>query len=125
MSMKFELTGDEELIAKLRAFESRMRRPKRNLLERLIREQRGQTEEFSPVDTGLMRSSWEIDIDSRSLNEASMFSRVDYALELEFSSRKPRGVGRIPFVRPAIVMVLRKIGKFVAMFAKDVEDAFK
>jgi len=58
---------------------------------------------FSPVEYGRLRASWTRKMD---IAQIPMWSKVGttvrYAEPLEYSGKNPRGVGRIPFFRPAI-----------------------
>lgn len=69
---------------------------------------------YSPVDTGRLRASWTIAVDSRPIPLwAKAGTNVDYAAELEGSNKKPRGVGRIPFFGPAVRDTRAQVDKFV------------
>ncbi|MHC4512004.1 MAG: HK97 gp10 family phage protein [Planctomycetota bacterium] len=58
----------------------------------------------SPVDTGRMRSSWRFQVRATFGNVQGIIGTTvkDYPQALEESDKQPRGVGRIPFLRPAV-----------------------
>ena len=55
----------------------------------------------SPVDTGRLRASFAHRVEAK-LGRVRIGSNVRYASPLEFSRKRPRGIGRIPFLRPAL-----------------------
>jgi phage gpG-like protein len=57
----------------------------------------------SPVDTGRLRSSIRFEVKPTFGNVQGVIgSNVVYAPFVEFGGGKPRGVGRIPYLRPAV-----------------------
>jgi hypothetical protein len=57
----------------------------------------------SPVDTGRLRSSIRFEVKPTFGNvQGTIGSNVVYAPSVELGGGKPRGVGRIPFLRPAV-----------------------
>lgn len=58
----------------------------------------------SPVDTNRMRSSWRFEVqDAFGEVQGIIGTNVaNYPQALENSNKKPRSVGRIPFLRPAV-----------------------
>jgi len=57
----------------------------------------------SPVDTGRLRSSMRFEVKPTFGNVQGVIgSNVVYAPFVEFGGGKPRGVGRIPFLQPAV-----------------------
>ena len=123
-----KVEGHDNLIRKLRGFRSRTAGPTRRMFERIVRGVRGQVIEFSPVDTGLLRSSWGVEIAESGgfPTWGAVANPVSYAEPLERNTRnaRPRGVGRIPFLGPAIRRFNRShMSKVLRIWAKEIEDA--
>ena len=64
----------------------------------------------SPVDTGRLRTSFAHRVEA-ALGRVRIGSNVRYASPLEFSRKRPRGIGRIPFLRPALSESLGDINR--------------
>ena len=59
--------------------------------------------EYSPVDTGRLKSSFTYQLDKGTIPMfVEVGTNVEYASFVEFGKGRPRGVGRIPFFRPAV-----------------------
>ena len=74
-----------------------------------------ETKRLTPVDTGRLRNSYmkNIEIDGKRIN-GILETDVEYAKYLEFSTKKPRGQGEIPFMRPALYNNQDKITAIVS-----------
>lgn len=69
----------------------------------------------TPVDTGRLRGSWVAVVDqSKIATFAQLGTNVPYGEYLEHSDKKPRGVGRIPFLQPAVAKLQGTIGKLLS-----------
>ena len=80
-----------------------MGKPLRHLLAQAALAIERRAKMFSPVNIGNLRRSWVTNIDIATIPTwAKVGTVVEYAEPLEYSDKSPRGVGRIPFFRPAI-----------------------
>lgn len=104
MSLTFEikLEGAEKLQRKLDSA-NLLAKPMKHLLAQAAIAIQRRAMMYSPVDTGRLRSSWATKYDIATIPMWSKVGTVvQYAEPLEYSDKSPRGVGRIPFFRPAI-----------------------
>lgn len=69
---------------------------------------------YSPVRYGRLKGSWAHKIEGGIFPTwAKVGTTVVYAAPLEYSGYRPRGVGRIPFFRPAISDLKEKLSALI------------
>ena len=56
---------------------------------------------------------------------AVVTNRINYAMPLENSGYSPRGVGRIPFLRPAVEYFLKNKDKYFKALGDNIEKEYK
>mgnify|MGYP003136854735 CR=1 FL=1 len=113
---RVSLEGGEELSRKWRQASDRLAKPVATYWQKATRQIRTQAIEYTPVERGLLQSSYMIHIGSEKVpDEASIYNPVRYAGPLEHKEgARPRRTGRIPFFRPAIAKsagAIRRWGK--------------
>jgi phage gpG-like protein len=123
--LRVSVTGDKKLEKKFKD-EKRMKNPMALFLEIMGRDIVNTAQQYSPVDEGILRNSFKAEVRTNSNPMVAVVSsNVIYAAPLEFSGYKPRKSGVIPFFRPAIDYVLRKLDKRAKELGKNVEKEYK
>lgn len=123
VTVKFDLT---ELRRAQRKFPDVVGAALKRWLQRSTRLVKGTTQDFTPVDTGLLRSKWDARFQSaRNPKWGSVYNPIHYAVPLEESDKSPRGVGRIPFLAPAIDASIGRIRNFVKTMKNEIERGMK
>ncbi len=103
LEIEVELQGVNRLQRKLRP-DKLIGPAQRMMLEKISLNIERMARIYSPVEFGTLRASWAHRLDiSRVPTWAKVGTNVRYATHLEYSGKSPRGTGRIPFFRPAIV----------------------
>mgnify|MGYP003663213810 CR=1 FL=1 len=125
MQLQIEIKGDEALSKKLKD-EKKIKNPLAKFLELAQKIVTNQAKEFSPVDTGFLRASWSghINTEAKPMT-AVVTNRIKYAMPLENSGFSPRGVGRIPFLRPAVEYFLKTKDKYFKELGKSIEQEYQ
>ena len=124
MAMAIVVKGMQALSKKLNDT-SRIKKPQMDFLSRVAIDIRRKSAENSPVDMGNLKNSWAFKIDAMK-REATVGTPLGYARPLEFSTTKqPRGVGIIPFFRPAIDVVSRDMGRYVNVMKQEIEKGYQ
>jgi hypothetical protein len=125
MQLQIEIKGDEALSKKLKD-EKKIKNPLGKFLELAQKIVTNQAKEFSPVDTGFLRASWSghINTEAKPMT-AVVTNRIKYAMPLENSGFSPRGVGRIPFLRPAVEYFLKTKDKYFRELGKSIEQEYQ
>jgi hypothetical protein len=125
VGMKVHITGDKQLEKKFKD-EKRIKKPMAKFLEIISREIKDQAAVNSPVETGTLQGSWAAKVLTHSNPMSAVISNdTIYALPLEFSGKRPRGSGIIPFFRPAINAVLNRLGNRGKQLGVDIEKEYK
>ena len=135
-TIEVRLIGFEQMMANVKP--EVLVGPVRRFLDRATFAMEGHIKEATPVDTGRLRASigggtyrggsyppgHGISIDARPVPEwASVGTNVEYAEELEFSvSKRPRGVGRIPYFRPGITAARPDITKSFEKMGQEIKE---
>lgn len=127
--IEYEIQGIEPLLAKVATWTARTREALRQFLERAGLQIEAEAKERSPVDTGRLRASFNrggpdnIFVLDMARLAVQVGTNVNYAEELEYSDRRPRGVGTIPFFRPAVEAAMGRIeGEFLDELARALEQ---
>ena len=124
MAMAIVVKGMQGISAKLNDT-NRIKKPQVDFLSRVSIDIRRRASENSPVATGNLRNSWAYKIDT-GRREATIGTPLFYARPLEMSTtKKPRGVGIIPFFKPAIDEATRGMDKFIKVMKDDIEKEYK
>lgn len=125
MQLQVQIKGDEALSKKLKD-NKKIKNPLAKFLELSQKIVTNQAKEYSPVETGFLRASWSghINAEARPMT-AIVNNSVKYAMPLENSGYSPRGVGRIPFLRPAIEYYLKTKDKYFKELGKSIEQEYQ
>lgn len=129
MAAEIEITieGMEKLLAKTRGTEKWLGPPLRRMLERMAFTIEGRAARFSPYEFGRLQASWRHTLDAQPIPlSATIGSSVLYAKFLEFSDppKKPRRMGRIPFLRPAFEESQGDIQGFAETATQEIKAAW-
>lgn len=125
MQLHIDIKGDKALTKKLEN-EKKIKNPLAKFLELAHKIVTNQAKEFSPVDMGFLRASWSGHINTQTKPmTAVVTNRIKYAMPLENSGYSPRGVGRIPFLRPAIEYFLQNKDKYFKALGDNIEKEYK
>jgi hypothetical protein len=125
MQLHIDIKGDKALAKKLKN-EKKIKNPLGKFLELAFRVISKEAKEFSPVDHGFLRASWSGHINTQTKPmTAVVTNRINYAMPLENSGYSPRGVGRIPFLRPAVEYFLQNKDKYFKALGDNIEKEYK
>ena len=125
MKIRATFKGDKQLEKKLKN-KSNIKNPLKTFLDLARAIVTRKVKEFSPVDTGVLRATWTSNLNATSKPmTATVSAGVAYALPLEESGYKPRGVGRIPFFKPAIDYFLNNKDKYFKELGDHIEKRYR
>ena len=125
MKITARFRGDKKLEKKLKN-KSNIKNPLKTFLDLARAIVTRKVKEFSPVDTGVLRATWTSNLNATSKPmTATVSAGVAYALPLEESGYKPRGVGRIPFFKPAIDYFLNNKDKYFKELGDHIEKRYR
>tara|TARA_R110002020_G_C16214483_1_gene767216 strand:+ start:394 stop:774 length:381 start_codon:yes stop_codon:yes gene_type:complete len=125
MQVKIDLKGDEAIIKKLQD-DKKIKNPLAKFLELSQKIVSNKAKEYSPVETGFLRASWTGSINASSKPMTAVVNNsVKYAMPLENSGYSPRGVGRIPFLRPAIEYYLQVKEQYFQQLGRNIENEYE
>lgn len=125
ITIKTKITGDKELEKKFND-RSRVKEPVAKYLDFFSRDVANHAKENSPVEQGFLQGSWTAEVQTnRNPMTATVSSDMFYAPILEFSGYQPRASGIIPFLRPAVDTVLKKLNNMNRKLGKDIEKEYK
>ena len=125
MQVQINVKGDEAIIKKLQD-DKKIKNPLARFLEISQKIVTNKTKEYSPVETGFLRASWSGHINTATKPMTAVVSnRVKYAMPLENSGYSPRGVGRIPFLRPAIEYYLQVKEQYFRQLGNNIENEYE
>lgn len=124
LKVDIEVKGLEELQKKLEK-EAFLGDGVKHLMGKAALTVERQVKIFSPVDTGRLRASWTPIVSAEPVPLwAKVSTNVKYAAPLEVSGKSPRGVGRIPFLKPAYEAVKSKIDSLLKEAGVIIEARF-
>ena len=125
MKIKATFRGDKKLEKKLKD-KSNIKNPLKTFLDLAHTIVKRKVKEFSPVDTGDLRATWTSNLNTNTNPmTATVSAGVVYALPLEESGYNPRGVGQIPFFKPAIQYFLQNKDKYFKQLGDHIEKRYK
>jgi hypothetical protein len=124
IDVTIRLEGLEQIQEKLKK-ENLLSKPLKMILEQGALTIERKAKEFSPVDLGRLKGSMTHQLDASSVPLWSKAgTNVEYAAPLEYSNKRPRKVGRIPFFRPAIEESREKVEGFIKEASAMIEERF-
>ena len=118
----FEISGIDELINQIERTRINFPRDLQKLIEKhggkLLRDTKMKT----PVDTGQLRRSWELEKDDLYVK---VFNNTEYGLHVEYGHRIVGRDGKVKGVAEGVYMLKTSFEKTKKNFEEDLENLFK
>lgn len=118
----FEISGIDELINQIERTRINFPRDLQKLIEKhggkLLRD----TKQRTPVDTGQLRRSWELEKDDLYVK---VFNNTEYGLHVEYGHRIVGRDGKVKGVAEGVYMLKTSFEKTKKNFEEDLENLFK
>ena len=118
----FEISGIDEFINQIERTRMNFPRDLQKLIEKhggkLLRD----TKQRTPVDTGQLRRSWELEKDDLYVK---VFNNTEYGLHVEYGHRIVGRDGKVKGVAEGVYMLKTSFEKTKKNFEEDLENLFK